>query len=178
MAEKKPTLPFWFSDAEVSKLAAAAGNWFAKLREWAMWPAMQADPETCGEAVLRLIAWQRDIDRFDGEPLALFRKRVKHARVNAVDAGSAAGFRRIFMRLGIGWVELDERMDGRDWDVVAIRLSDSQLAENQKLLDVLIQHYGRTCRRYEWTVITPVTLGTRAHEFGADYLTTTAKLGA
>ena len=171
MATPKIELPFWFSSEQVTKLAAAAGEWFSLLMEWAVWPAQQADPETCCETVLGLVAWQRDIDRFDGEPLSLFRLRVKYAYVNARDAGSVAGFKRIFQRLGIGYVEIEERMEGRDWDVISIRLSDSQLAENQRLLDTLIQHYGRTCRRYEWTVITPESLLVRVTEFSNDSVT-------
>ncbi|MEZ6853124.1 phage tail protein [Halodesulfovibrio aestuarii] len=162
-------LPFWFSKEQISALAAAASQWFAKLQEWALWPAMQNNPETCAEAVLNLIAWQRDIDRFKGEPLSLFRKRVKYAYINAKEAGSVVGFKRIFMRLGIGYVEIEERMDGVDWDVVDIQLSDTQLAENQQLLTVLIQHYGRTCRRYRWKIITPVPFYVRAGEFNNTY---------
>ena len=162
-------LPMWFDGAEATKLKAAAGEWFRLLGEWAKWPISQLDPETCCVGILELIAWQRDIDRFEGEPLALFRLRVKYAYANARDAGSVAGFKRIFERLDIGYVEIEERMAGRDWDVVAIRLSDSQLADNQALLSVLIQHYGRTCRRYEWTVITTVQAGIHGHEFNNDY---------
>lgn len=162
-------LPFWLSGTEVSRLSTAAITWFDEMKQWASWPLANMDPTTCAESMLKFIAWQRDIDRFDGEPLALFRKRVKYARINAVDSGSVAGFKRIFMRLDIGYVEIEERMPGRDWDVVSIRLSDSQLAKNQKLLGVLIQHYGRTCRRYEWTIITPLPIGIRAVEFGNDY---------
>ena len=169
-----PKLPFWLSGSEVRKLAAAGERWFRLLEQWAQWPVMQMDPQTCAPSVLNLMAWQRDIDRFEGEPLELFRKRVKYAYINARDAGSVAGFGRIFMRLGIGYVEIDERMPGRDWDVVSVRLSDSQLAENQRLLDVLIQHYGRTCRRYEWTVMTPETLRMRVTEFNNDVVTVSA----
>ncbi len=34
-------------------------------------------------SLLALLAWERDISRFNGEPLPLFRKRVKFAFVNA-----------------------------------------------------------------------------------------------
>ena len=167
-------LPFWFSNEQVSALSAAAAAWFEKLTQWALWPAMQMDPETCSEQVLNLIAWQRDITRFTGEPLSLFRKRVQYAYVNARDAGSVAGFKRIFARLGIGYVEIKERLPGIDWDIVDLQLSDSQLAQNQKLLDVLIQHYGRTCRRYRWSIITPVGCHIRAGEFNNEYTYDTA----
>lgn len=172
MDEKtRPNLPFWFSGPEVSKLARAAGHWFDLLKEWAIWPARQLDPETCSEPVLELIAWQRDTARFDGEPLPLYRKRVQYAYVNAVDSGSVAGFKRIFMRLGIGYVEIEERMDGIDWDIVDIQLTDSQLSQNHELLEVLIQHYGRTCRRYRWKIITPQPVTVRVTEFNNDYRT-------
>jgi hypothetical protein len=171
--ETTPTvsLPFWMSGPELKKLAEAARRWFGLLMGWAVWPVSQMDPETCSESVLNLVAWQRDIGRFDGESLDLFRKRVKYAYVNARDAGSVEGFKRIFQRLGVGYVEVEERMDGRDWDVLAIHLSDTQLADNQDLLQVLIQHYGRTCRRYEWTIITPLTIAARLETFDNDYQT-------
>lgn len=170
------SLPFWLSQVTVSKLATAAADWFSLLQEWACWPLKQQNPETCCESVLNLLAWQRDITRFTDEPLPLFRKRVKYARINAVDSGSVAGFKRIFMRLGIGYVEIEERMDGVDWDIVDIQLSDNQLAENQTLLGVLIQHYGRTCRRYRWRIITPVPVAVQAVEFNNDYQTMEARL--
>ncbi|MBI9080265.1 MAG: phage tail protein [Pseudodesulfovibrio sp.] len=165
------TLPFWMAGPELTKLAAAAKVWFTLLMEWAIWPARQLDPTTCTEAVLNLIAWQRDIDRFKGEPLALYRLRVKYAYANARDAGSVEGFKRIFQRLGVGYLETEERMPGRDWDVIALYLSDTQLADNQDLLQVLIQHYGRTCRRYEWTIISPLPIALRIEAFDNDYQT-------
>lgn len=169
-------LPFWMAKGELNKLRLAAELWWDQVLNWAAWPMRQLDTDTCDEQVLNLVAWQRDISRFSGEPLSLFRKRVKYAYANAKDAGSVAGFARIFMRLGIGYVEIEERMQGIDWDIVDIRLSDSQLADNQDLLTVLIQHYGRTCRRYRWKIITPVPVTIRAIEFNNDYRTVTAKL--
>lgn len=180
MADEQTTpdvsLPFWMAGAELTKLATAAQKWFSLLMGWAIWPAKQMDPETCTETVLDLIAWQRDIDRFDGEPLDLYRLRVKYAYINAKDSGSVAGFKRIFERLGVGYVEIEERMDGRDWDVIGLNLSDTQLADNQDLLQELIQHYGRTCRRYEWTIITPETLSLRIETFDNDYQTICASV--
>nr|AAQ95757.1 ORF34-like protein [Aeromonas hydrophila] len=106
-------------------------------------------------AMLALLAWERDITRFKGEPLALFRKRVKYAFINARDSGEVAGFKRIFERLGIGWCELHERQDGTPWDVITIEVADSALTQNQQLMETLIQHYGRTCRRYRFQVLYP-----------------------
>lgn len=147
------TPPEWMSQRSVAQLAATAHKWFSRVAQWAAFPLRQLDPMTCTEPVLDLIAWQRDIQRFETEPLALYRLRVRHAYANARDAGSVDGFKRIFQRLGIGYVEIEERMDGLDWDVINIRLSSNQLDGNTELLDTLIQHYGRTCRRYGWTVI-------------------------
>ena len=102
--------------------------------------------------------------------------RVKFAFINAVDAGSTAGLKRILQRLGVGYVEIDERMPDRDWDVVLLRLSDSQLSQNPELMRVLIQQYGRTCRRYDFVTITPVSLRIVAVDFNDDQQTLVASL--
>ena len=134
------------------------------------------DAETCHLTVLDLLAWQRDISRFKDEPESLYRLRVKFAFINAVDAGSTAGLKRILQRLGVGYVEIDERLPDRDWDVVLLRLSDSQLSQNPELMRVLIQQYGRTCRRYDFVTITPVSLRVVAVDFNDDQQTLVASL--
>ena len=169
-------LPFWLSGPELTKLKASAQAWWAKVEEWMQWPLLQADAETCHLTILDLLAWQRDITRFDGEPESLYRLRVKYAFVNAVDAGSPAGLKRILRRLGVGYVEIEERMPDRDWDVVLLTLSDSQLSENPELLRVLIQQYGRTCRRYDFVTVTPVTMHTLIADFNDDQQTVVASL--
>ncbi len=169
-------LPVWKNKGQVLKLATAAHKWFSLLGEWALWPVKQLDPMICSEPVLDLIAWQRDIDRFATEPLNIYRLRVRHAYANARDAGSVAGFKQIFQRLGIGYVEIEERIDGQDWDVVDIRMSDTQLSENEPLLTTLIQHYGRTCRRYGWKVIETIPIEIQVVEFSNDSLTELAIL--
>lgn len=169
-------LPFWLAGTELTKLKDAAQAWWARVTEWLRWPLLQMDAETCHLTVLDLLAWQRDITRFKDEPESLYRLRVKFAFINAVDAGSTAGLKRILRRLGVGYVEIDERMPDRDWDVVLLRLSDSQLSENPELLRVLIQQYGRTCRRYDFVSITPVTLRIAAVQFNDDQQTLVATL--
>jgi hypothetical protein len=146
------------------------------VTEWLRWPLQQMDAQTCHLTVLDLLAWQRDITRFKDEPESLYRLRVKFAFVNAVDAGSTAGLKRILQRLGVGHIEIDERMPDRDWDVVLLRLSDSQLSENPELLRVLVQQYGRTCRRYDFVSITPVSLRIGAVHFNDDQQTLVASL--
>ena len=178
MPEELPkiALPIWLNKGEAAKLAAAAHQWFSKLGDWARLPATEMDPMTCSEPALELLAFNRDIRRFEGESLDLYRLRVRYAYANAGDAGSTDGFKRIFERLGVGYTELEERMDGLDWDIVDISLSDTQLAENERLLTELIQHYGRTCRRYRWKIIDPFTVDIRVGEFSNDRITDTATI--
>lgn len=172
----KLNLPFWLDGPELKKLKAASQAWWEKVEGWLQWPLLQMDAETCHPAVLDLLAWQRDISRFKDEPDSLYRLRVKFAFINAVDAGSTAGLKRILQRLGVGYVEINERMPDRDWDVVLLKLSDSQLSQNPELLRVLIQQYGRTCRRYDFVTITPVSLRIIAVDFNDDQQTLVATL--
>lgn len=172
----KLELKFWLAGTELSKLKDAAQAWWERVEGWLRWPLMQMDPDTCHLTVLDLLAWQRDITRFKDEPESLYRLRVKFALVNAQDAGSTAGTKRILQRLGVGYVEIEERVPGRDWDIVILRLSDSQLSQNPELLRVLFQQYGRTCRRYDFVTITPVTLHVAAVDFNDDQQTLVASL--
>ena len=171
----KLELPFWLDGEEATKLKATAQAWWESVEGWLRWPLLQMDPETCHLTILDLLAWQRDITRFRGESEALYRLRVKYAFVNAVDAGSVAGFQRIFLRLGIGTLRIAERQPDRDWDIVQLHLSDQQLSDNPALLDMIIHQYGRTCRRYEFVTTTPVSLAVAAYEFNNDHLTLVAK---
>ena len=172
----KLRLPFWLDGPHLAKLKSASQTWWEKVEGWLQWPLLQMDADTCHLTVLDLLAWQRDISRFKDEPESLYRLRVKFAFINAVDAGSTAGLKRILQRLGVGYVEIDERMPDRDWDVVLLRLSDSQLSQNPELMRVLIQQYGRTCRRYDFVTITPVSLRIVAVDFNDDQQTLVASL--
>ncbi|WP_443190155.1 phage tail protein [Pseudomonas indica] len=169
-------LPFWLDGPELAKLTAAAQAWWTKVEGWLRWPLLQMDAETCHLTILDLLAWQRDITRFKDEPESLYRLRVKYAFINAVDAGSTAGLKRIFQRLGVGYVEIEERDPDRDWDVVLLRLSNSQLAENAELLRILIRQYGRTCRRYDFVTLTTLPLGVVTVHFNDDQQTLVASL--
>ena len=158
------TAPWWEDGKTIAEglqepafLAKGIMAFWRRLRGWLLQPLTQQDPLTCSESLLSLLAWERDISRFNGEPLPLFRKRVRFAFVNARDAGEVAGFKRIFERLGIGWCDIHERQAGAPWDVITIEVTDGAIAANQKLMETLIQHYGRTCRRYRFQVVYPVT---------------------
>jgi hypothetical protein len=162
-------LPFWMDKGELNKIAVLFGKWWDYVQSAVKFPFAILDEEKCSERILNLIAYQRDVERFENEPIELFRKRVKYAFINAKDAGSKVGFIRIFERLGIGYVEIEERFDLENWDVIKIRLSDSQLAKNIDLLNLIIRKYGRTCRRYTFEVITAETVTIHHGEFEHDY---------
>lgn len=172
----KLRLPFWLDGPELAKLKAAAQSWWEKVEGWMRWPLLQLDAETCHLSVLDMLAWQRDITRFRTEKEALYRSRVKYAFINAVDGGSTAGLKRIFERLGVGYVEIVERQPDRDWDVIELRLSESQLSKDPELLRVIAQQYGRTCRRYEFVNFSPLTLQMQTVEFNDDQQTFCASI--
>ncbi|OUK73916.1 hypothetical protein BZY51_23995 [Enterobacter hormaechei] len=169
-------LPSWMNQGEPQKLLKAAQTFWAEVYSWITWPLRQFDPLTCNETILGLIAWDRDISRFNGEPLKLFRRRVAYAFVNAADAGSVQGFINIFDRLGIGYVELQERQPGIDWDVILVRVTDSQISDNTQLMIQIIRQYGRTCRRYQFEVITSETLAIRAGWDQGEYVVYPARI--
>lgn len=169
-------LPSWMNQGEPNKLLKTARRFWAEVYGWITWPLNQFDPLTCTPALLNLLAYDRDITRFDGEPLSLFRKRVAFAFVNARDAGSVEGFINIFERLGIGYVELWERQPGIDWDVILVRVTDSQIADNTQLLIQIIRQYGRTCRRYQFEVITSEKMAIRAGWDQGEYVVYPASL--
>lgn len=162
---RKLELPLWLNRGTVKALAEFLHQWWLQVEDWVATPLTQIDPDTCTLGMLDILAWGRNVKRFAGEPESLYRLRVKHAFANAVDAGSVAGIQRIFDRLGVGYVEVLERQPAKDWDVIILQLSDAQLSQNQALLKRLLEKYGRTCRRYEFNIITPVELGISAHEF-------------
>ncbi|OWF73331.1 hypothetical protein B4902_08635 [Yersinia frederiksenii] len=163
-------LPVWMNKGEPVKLMRACRAFWQQVYTWIKWPLNQTDPLTCIVPLLNVLAYQRDVTRFPGEPLTLFRKRVHFAFINAKDAGSVAGFIAIFARLGVGYVELLERQPDLDWDVITVRVTDSQLAENSELLMNIIRQYGRTCRRYRYEIITPVDMHIRAGHVGCEYI--------
>lgn len=172
----KTIIPWWQDGATTSEdvkephfLSKGVFAFFKLMRGWLLYPLRHMDAPTCSEENLKLMAWDRDITRFEGEPLALFRKRVKYAAVNAKDAGSVAGFVRIFKRLGVGIVAFKERESAKEWDVCTIELTDGDISQNAKLVQTLIEQYGRTCRRYRFQVTFPSTLTIASGEFSHNF---------
>ncbi|MBQ4836775.1 hypothetical protein [Pseudoalteromonas luteoviolacea] len=142
----------WLNKGYAEKLVKAATGYWNKTSEFVMWAVNQKDEQQNEEPILSFLAWERLTDRLPDEPLELYRKRVQHALVNTIDAGEFASVKDIFARLDIEVLNVRERIDGRDWDIIAIDVTDNALANNNNLLPELIQLYGRTCRRYELTV--------------------------
>ena len=57
-----------------------------------------------------------------------------------------------------------------------LKLSDSQLSDNPELLRVIVQQYGRTCRRYDFETLTPLALLVALADFNDDQQTLVATL--
>lgn len=180
----KLKLPWWMDgktitskpeSQEPAMLGSGMQSFWQRLRNWFIWPLVQMDPLTCSLELLNLLAWERNITRFKDEPMWLYRKRVAYAFINARAAGSTLGFIEIMSRLNLSVISITERQPDLDWDVISIELDDSELA-NTSLVNVLIQDYGRTCRRYNYVssraavVLMPVT------ECNNDYQTLTARM--
>lgn len=168
---KEVVIPWWQDGKTTSEtlkepyfLSKGVNLFFLKIKGWLLFPLQQTDPLTCSESLLELKAWEKDINRFEGEPISLFRKRVKYAAINAKDAGSVAGFKAIFERLDVGIIAFKER-ENEDWDVCTIEVTDDDLSQNSALLQTLIEQYGRTCRRYRFEVIYPEIISISGGEF-------------
>lgn len=131
--------------------AGFINTWYQKIRAILEWPLQQLRLEDADLFIVDLIAYERNIERFTEEPESLYRLRVKHAYMNAKDAGSVVGFRNIWKRLGLGDVSITERAPNTDWDIVFLGMDAAEITGNDKLLQRLINKYGRTCRRYYLT---------------------------
>lgn len=169
-------LPVWMNKGEPLTLAHASKTWWSRVYDWLTFPLAQIDVDTCDEQLLDLLAYQRDITRFPGESLSLYRLRVKHAFINSQDAGSVKGFERIFERLDIGKIQQLERQLQYDWDVIVIRINDEQLSRGNDLMMRLVRQYGRTCRRYFFDVLNHATVYTHPGHFDCTTYYDRAKL--
>lgn len=174
--QSEATIPWWQDGKTTSEtlkephfLSKGVNQFWDLFKAYLLFPLQQADALVCSEPLLNLLAWDRDITRFTGEPLSLFRKRVKYAVLNAQDAGSVAGFIAIFARLGIEIITFKEREDPIEWDICTIEISDSDISQNSALVKTLIEQYGRTCRRYRFEVLyvasVNMSVGTFPHRF-------------
>ena len=141
-------LPTWLQGKNVTALATAAENYWQQVESYLMWWLDQQDENQSALPILDLLAWERGINRLDGESVELYRLRIKHAVANSEDAGFGIGMERIFKRLGFGYIQINERVQGFDWDMIEIAMVEDEFTTNQDLVKELIRQYGRTCRRY------------------------------
>lgn len=139
-------------------LKRTAERWWELTASWLRFPlGLIHDIEKTDLRIVDLIAWQRQIDRFNDEPEWLYRLRVKYAFVNAKDAGTPVGMKRIFKRLQIAdETVFNERLQGYDWDMIELSLRYQTYAHYVLLLNVLLNQYGRTCRRWKYRAVLPV----------------------
>ncbi|ALP41619.1 phage tail protein [Aeromonas schubertii] len=176
-----PLTPWWEDGttltegvAEPAMLATGIMGFWQRIRRAILLPLYATDALRCDEAMLDLLAWERDITRFAGEPLDVYRRRVHFAFVNAQDAGQAAGFVRIFERFGITLRQQMERIEGMDWDLVLVLLDEHTPQLQERLATALITHYRRTCRRYSVGVTASTNQQAGATHFAAGFHTQTA----
>lgn len=161
-------LPFWLSGIGIGSFVNLATAWFAYIQTILEWPLHQFDVDNAELFFVDLLAWERDVERFSNEPEWLYRRRVKFAFENAKDAGSVQGFTKIWQRMELGVLTIEERISGEDWDVVKLVVTESLIADRQDLLDIIVEKYGRTCRRYSWLTSTnnviQIRVGNVQHE--------------
>ena len=152
---------FWMiGKRNLQPLKATCERWWELVTSWLKFPFSMFDEENTDIRIVDLLAWQRQIERFNGESESLYRLRVKHAFVNAKDAGTPNGMRKIFERLKLDPnPTFEERVAGYDWDQIGINLKMSVLGRYQSLLDVLMEQYGRTCRRWLYHTMIDDSIG-------------------
>jgi len=169
------SLRFWQGKGRNATIAALADRWFDRLTEYVSRLTQKIDFDADPLELIDLLAWQRDIDRLPDEPEMLYRKRVKFALLNAGDAGSRAGFARIWERLGLGEISQRERADATDWDVIRLRIDEYVFGKYNGLFDDLIARYGRTCRRYVFESQATPVLELRGAGFSCEVINCTAR---
>lgn len=170
-------LRFWQDGGELHLLGEAIDVLYDRIQARFKALFLSTSALDCSEPMLELLAYQRDIERLSGEPLELYRRRVHYAAANARDAGSPAGFARIWQRLALGAIVQEERVDPIEWDVITLTLDEEIFAAMaDTYLDMLIAKYGRTCRRYRYKSVAKMPPSFRVFDFYADYTQTTAVL--
>lgn len=169
----EPQLPIWLQGKNANALAKVAQSYWQEIESYLFWWLEQQHNENAQTAILDLLAWERGINRLPNETLALYGLRVKHAFANAKDAGSTIGMKRIFERLGLGSLEINERIDGFDWDEVEVIVFAEIYRNNRALIGEIIRQYGLTCRRYRLKLFLKSTLNVKTATAQVSRLETT-----
>lgn len=155
-------ISFWMAAGNTVALLKTINRWFTYVKDLLQWPVQQYNLETAPLFIVDMIAEERDVQRYRNEPESLYRLRVIHAYQNARDAGTVAGFKAIWARCGLGEVAVFERVPGEDWDVIQLWSDVNVIADNPELIRILIEKYGRTCRRYQIASRATITANTAA----------------
>jgi P2-related tail formation protein len=171
LTDIKNQLRFFINGLVPNQLALIVSAWFSVVKQWLAFPLIQNDPLTCDRYILDKMAWERSIAQLKGESEEFYRKRVAFAYVNQRDAGSAIGLKKILERLELGFVTVSERVESRDWDVVVLTVDGQSLSDNSELLTELVALYGRTCRRYEFTVTSSTQVSIKSAAFNNNHKT-------
>lgn len=148
MSKPDYQLPFWMAGPRAKAFARAAERWLEVAIEWFRAAYDFNDAQTVAMDIVDLLAYQRGIDRFRGEPDWLYRLRVHHAYQNWIDAGTKSGMERIFTRLQMPIYDLEERVEGYDWDMIRLRTSLTDYLRASYVLHIVMHAYRRTCRRW------------------------------
>lgn len=154
-------LPSWLSGIDATALASACRKFWQTIEGYLLWWLDQLKADNAGSTVLDCLAWERGINRLENENIEIYRLRVKHAVANSEDAGSTIGLKRIFHRLELGNIEINERLPARDWDEVEVDVFADVYLQSSVLIAEIIKQYGLTCRRYYITV----NLGSNAEHY-------------
>jgi hypothetical protein len=170
-------LPSWLNGPEITHLKDAAQEFWSGVSSWLELPLKQLDPITCHPVVLRLYAYERDVERFISEPDSLYRLRVATAVPNTRDAGELVGMEQIVERFGEVIAGTIERDPDKDWDVITLVLENGVLTRDWQLGQFIIRQYGRTCRRYEFLLLDMIdAVAVSGAEGGVESMTTSLQL--
>ena len=166
---------YWMSRGELAKFAVALHNYWLRVEDVLRMPLAKHDPLTAPIGIVKLMAWEKDIEPLEREDEMIFRIRVASAYSFSRHGGETAGFKDMFGKLGVSWVEIHEREDQEQWDVVTIETADGELAQKNWLMNAMIRQYGRTCRRYRFNVTYPATMKMLSAVFGNRFTLHSAK---
>lgn len=141
-------LPVWMSGKNTQALKRVAIAWWQQVEMWLKTPLDLGNALDAPIAIVDLLAYQRNVNRYRNEPEWLYRLRTHFAFLNAKDAGTGAGMKRIFERLEMPVFGIDERIEGYDWDMLRLRAGVDTYTKHRTALDIVLTEYRRTCRRW------------------------------
>ena len=149
------TFKHWMAQGELAKFARAMTAYWRHVQDSLELPLRRFDPLTAPFELVKLVAWERDVELLDKEYENIFRLRVANAFSFAKNSGDVKGFTSMLKTLGVNFAVLHERQPEIDFDIIKIEIGSSDLSNNAYLINSVIRQYGRTCRRYRVNVTFP-----------------------